>query len=73
MSRFASFRADGDLEDLADLGDMDDDPRAAGRWARKMSREFGEDLGPDFEDEFEAALEEDHQGSLESADEDDEL
>ena len=62
MSRFASFRADTDLDDLDDLEDIGDDPRAARRWARKMGSEFGEDIGDDFEGDVESALEDDAAG-----------
>lgn len=54
MSRFAVLRSeDSRLEDLADpsmLADVDEsDPRSIARWARKMSKELGEDLGDDFD------------------------
>lgn len=43
------------LEDMADPGNMldgldENDPRSVARWARKMSREMGEDLGPEFDE-----------------------
>lgn len=53
MSRVAVLRSEESrLESLADptaLGDLDEnDPRAMGRWMRRMSAEMGEDLGGDF-------------------------
>jgi len=40
-----------DLSDFSDLPDFDEnDPRAIGRWMRKMSDEIGEDLGPEFDE-----------------------
>jgi putative FmdB family regulatory protein len=45
------------LEDLADpssLGDVDEnDPRSVARWAKRMSSELGEDLGPDLDEAIE--------------------
>lgn len=43
------------LESMADdtslLSGLDeDDPKSVARWARKMSREFGEDMGPEFDE-----------------------
>ena len=42
------------LDDLADpsaFGDLDEeDPKSIARWARKMGREMGEDLGPEFDE-----------------------
>jgi len=53
ISRFAVVRSEesrlDSLADSADLGGLDEnDPRSIARWARKMSRETGEDLGPEF-------------------------
>jgi putative FmdB family regulatory protein len=55
VTRFAVMRSeDSRLDDLADsdaLGDVDEqDPRSVARWARRMGKEFGEDLGPDYEE-----------------------
>ena len=55
MSRVAVLRSeDSRIDDLADpgaLGDLDEnDPKALGRFMRKMATETGEDLGPDFEE-----------------------
>lgn len=55
VSRFAVMKSEESrLEDLADpstLGDLDEnDPRSVARWARKMSKEIGEDLGGDFDE-----------------------
>jgi len=66
MSRFASFRADTDLDNLDDLEDIGDDPGAAPRWARKMGSEFGEDLG----DDVESALDDDRAADEMGGDED---
>ncbi|MBI3978502.1 MAG: zinc ribbon domain-containing protein [Chloroflexi bacterium] len=42
------------LESLADsdmLGDVDEsNPRSIARWAKKLGREVGEDLGPEFDE-----------------------
>ena len=54
-SPIARLRAEEDhLEKLADpssFADVDEnDPRSVARWAKRMSREMGEDLGPEFDD-----------------------
>jgi len=59
MSRFSSFRAESDLDDLGGLDDVGEDPRAMRQWARKMGREFGDDLGDELEDEVESGRERD--------------
>jgi hypothetical protein len=45
---------EGRLDDLASdagLADLDErDPRSLARWARRMSREMGEELGPEFDE-----------------------
>lgn len=61
MSRFATLRSEDDrLDSLADpsnLGDFDEnDPASVGRFMKKMSREFGEDLGGDFEGAIDDAM-----------------
>jgi hypothetical protein len=42
------------LDDMASnpaLADLDErDPRSLARWARRMSREMGEELGPEFDE-----------------------
>lgn len=43
------------LDDMSDpsslLGGLDeDDPKSIARWARRMSQESGEDLGPEFDE-----------------------
>lgn len=39
------------LADPSQLGDLDEnDPRSVARWARKMSKQVGEDLGPEFDE-----------------------
>ena len=55
ISRFAVVRSEesrlDSLADSADFGDLDEnDPRSIARWARKMSRETDEDLGPEFDE-----------------------
>ncbi len=55
ISGFAFVRSEEDrLEQLADLSnfaDLDEnDPRSVARWARRFSRQLGEDLGPEFEE-----------------------
>lgn len=54
ISRFFSPRSEDDrldaLADPASFGDVDEnDPRSVARWARRMSKELGEDLGPEYE------------------------
>jgi hypothetical protein len=61
MSRFATLRSEDErLDSLADpsgLGDFDEnDPASVGRFMKKMSREFGEDLGDDFEGAIDDAM-----------------
>jgi putative FmdB family regulatory protein len=56
FSRFAvgrSSRSEG--EEVYDFDKMmsgldEDDPKSMARWARKMGREMGEDLGPEFDE-----------------------
>jgi putative FmdB family regulatory protein len=56
MSKFAVHglprRGASDYDD--DLGGLDDvdenDPRSVARWARKMSADMGEDMGPEFDE-----------------------
>jgi hypothetical protein len=55
ISRFAVLRSeDSRMDDLADpsmFGDVDeDDPRSVARWARRMGRELGEDMGPEYDE-----------------------
>ena len=55
ISRVAVVRSNGgSLDDLASdaaMADVDErDPRSLARWARRMGREMGEDLGPEFDD-----------------------
>jgi len=39
------------MGDPANLGDLDEqDPRSVARWARRMGKEVGEDLGPEFDE-----------------------
>ncbi|MGI8913305.1 MAG: zinc ribbon domain-containing protein [Chloroflexota bacterium] len=47
-------RAD-ELGDPSTFGDLDeDDPRSVARWARRMGKELGEDLGPEFDEMVDA-------------------
>jgi putative FmdB family regulatory protein len=55
VSRFAVLKSEESrIESLADpgmLADVDEnDPRSVAKWARRMSREIGEDLGNDFDE-----------------------
>lgn len=55
ISRVAVLRSEESrLEDLASgagLADLDEsDPGSVARWARRMGREMGEDLGPEFDE-----------------------
>jgi putative FmdB family regulatory protein len=55
VTRFAVVRSEESrLDDLADpggFGDVDEeDPRSVARWARRMGKELGEDLGPDYQE-----------------------
>jgi len=48
--RSEESRLDGLASD-AGMADLDEsDPRSLARWARRMSRETGEELGPDFDE-----------------------
>ncbi len=77
MSRFAFHRASAADLDAADedallAGVDENDPRSVARWARRMSEQLGEDLGPEFDemlDRMEAGeMPEDEEGG--EADED---
>jgi len=66
ISRFATIRSEEEhLEALADpamLSDVDEnDPQSIARWARRMQRAMGEELG----DEFDELIEEIESGRLE--------
>lgn len=55
VSRVAVLRSeDTRLEDLADPANLagldEEDPRALGRWLRKMGREVGEEMPPEFDE-----------------------
>ena len=55
FSKVAVLKSDeARLEALANAGDFADmdekDPRSIARWAKKMGREIGEDLGPEFDE-----------------------
>ncbi len=59
MSRFAVVRSEDDrmddlADDMGDLGDLDDDPKAAAGALRKMKDELGEDAGEDFDEAVDA-------------------
>lgn len=39
------------MADPANFGDVDEqDPRSVARWARRMGKDVGEDLGPEFDE-----------------------
>lgn len=47
-------RAD-EMSDPGVFGDLDEnDPRSVARWARRMGKELGEDLGPEFDEMVDA-------------------
>jgi len=55
ISTFAVVKSEesrlAELGDPDNLGDLDEsDPRSMARWARKMSQEMGEDMGPEFDE-----------------------
>ncbi len=55
MSKFAIQRGSGggsdDFDDLAGIEEVDEnDPRSVARWARRMRKETGEDVGPEFDE-----------------------
>ena len=55
VSRVAILRSEErrleDLADSSDFADLDEsDPRSMARWARRLEREMGEELGPEFHD-----------------------
>lgn len=59
VSMFAAPKSeDARLEDLSDptaFGDLDEnDPKSVARWARKMGKELGEDLGPEYDEMVDA-------------------
>ena len=61
VSLFSTIKSeDARMDEVSDdamLGDVDEnDPRSVARWARRMGKEMGEDLGPEF-DEMVDALE----------------
>jgi len=54
VSRFSVVRSSGGVLDEHDesglLQDVDEnDPRSVARWARRMSSELGEEMGPEFD------------------------
>ena len=55
ISGFATVRTEEEhMESLADpakMADLDEnDPRSIARWARRMQRSMGEELGPEFDE-----------------------
>ena len=55
ISRVAVLRSEeSQLDALADPDDLagldEEDPKALGRWLRKMSREMGEEMPPEFDE-----------------------
>ncbi|MDA8217188.1 MAG: hypothetical protein M0Z94_06160 [Dehalococcoidales bacterium] len=81
VSRFYALKSEeAQLESLTDpstFGDVDEnDPRSVARWARRLARETGEDLGPEFTemvDRLEAGEMPDEEGATGMPDEDDGL
>ena len=69
LSRFARLRTEERLDRLTDpnhLSDLDEeDPRSVRRWAARMGKELGDELGEDFEPMMEEAFRD--EGDLESA------
>lgn len=64
VSRVAVHRSEESrLERMADPSSLDGldekDPRAMGRWMKKMGREMGQDLGEEFDETIDRAVEED--------------
>jgi putative FmdB family regulatory protein len=57
-------RAD-DMSDPSMFGDLDEnDPRSVARWARRMGKELGEDLGPEFDEMVDAVERGEDPGAL---------
>lgn len=59
VSLFTAPRSEEErLDELADpaaFGDVDeDDPKSVARWARRMGKEMGEDLGPEYDEMVDA-------------------
>jgi putative FmdB family regulatory protein len=51
MSKFAVHGGRLNLDDPSSMDGLDEsDPKSVARWARQMSDEAGEDLGPEFDD-----------------------
>jgi putative FmdB family regulatory protein len=51
MSKFAVHGGRLNLDDASSMDGLDEnDPKSVARWARQMSDEAGEDLGPEFDD-----------------------
>jgi len=55
VTRFAVMRSEDtildDLSDAAAYGEVDEnDPGSIARWARKMGREYGDELGGDYDE-----------------------
>ncbi len=81
VSTFYAVKSeDARLESLADpaaFGDVDEnDPRSVARWARRMAKEAGEDLGQEFDemvDRLEAGEMPDDEGEMGKQDEGAEL
>lgn len=72
MSKFAVHGGTIDLDNPSSMDGLDEnDPKSVARWARRMSDEMGEDLGPEFDD-MAARIEagEDPESVMADADED---
>lgn len=72
ISRVSFVRSEEEmLESLADpskIGDMND-PQALKQWAKKLGRNFGDELGEGFDEELEKMEEEESKGNNERGDE----
>jgi len=77
---YAAKSEDAVLESMADpsnFGDVDEnDPRSVARWARRMAKETGEDMGGEFDemvDRLEAGEMPDEEGAAEAVGSEDDL
>ncbi len=50
MSKFAVHGGRIDMDNLENMDVDENDPRAVARFARQMSDEMGEDMGPEFDE-----------------------
>ena len=73
VSLFATVKSEearaDELSDPAGFGGLDeDDPRSVARWARRMGKELGEDLGPEFDEMVDAVERGEEPDGLDGAD-----